>query len=285
MEESKLLTKKDFYDYNSLNSILGYKNEGQIEQYMVEDAFEGIISKEMFEMTQVELKKRYSEDSDKKKTLNKFASKYAFSRVLRCGCCGGFYTRCNNMRLDGEKIPSWWCDNQRNKKTCSQKGLSEKVIQDAFVKILNQFINNFDDIKSVLESSIKSVISCDSTDKIDEINKEINLLQTQILNLHIQKVNGKLNETEYGKLGGKLSSRIDELNKQKQELEDTYTKASSTNERVKDIIEALDGLKPTEEFNDELFKRLIESVIITERTHIKFKFKVGIEREIDVNIK
>ena len=262
-----------------------YKNEGQSELYMVENAFEGIISKEMFEMAQVELQKRYSDKSSKKNQINKYSSKYTFSRMLRCGCCGGLYVRCNNMRNGENKLASWWCDNQRNKKSCSQKGISEKVIEDAFVKILNKLIDNFSDIKAVLESSIRSVINYDSTDKVNDLNKKIEELQNQIMELHLQKTNGKITEAEYAKAGGKLASMIDEYGKQKQELEDTYSKVYSTSERVKEIVNTIEFLNPTEKFEPEVFKRLIESVTITERTHLKFKFKVGIERDIDVNIK
>ena len=42
---------------------------------------------------------------------------------------------------------------------------------------------------------------------------------------------------------------------------------------------------PTEEFNEEIFRRLVEEIVVNERTKLTFKFNVGIERTIEASIK
>ena len=263
-----------------------YKNEGQVESYLLENAFEGIIDKAQFDMVQIELERRKDIGKGGDKTFGKFSSKHTFSKIIRCGCCGSFYTRCYNMRNKGERIASWWCNSQRNgDHNCSQKGISEEAIKNAFVNVLNGLVGNFQDIKAVLINSIGSVIANDPKDKLTELDGKIDTLQNQMLELHKAKTNGKISVEEYGRKGSKIAQLIDDTKKEKESIESSYAHATYTSRRVDEIISVLEGLEPTEEFNEEIFKRLVESITITDRTHLKFKFKVGIEREIDAEIK
>ena len=263
-----------------------YKNEGQVESYLFENAFEGIIDKKTFDMVQLELDRRESISRGEDKTYGKGSSKYPLSKMIRCGCCGAFYNRCNNMRKDGGKIPSWWCSTQRKDSTkCGQRGISEEAIHRAFLKVLNELIENYDDIKSVLEMTISSVVVDDPSDKIKAIDNRIDTLQIQMLELHKKKTEGLITESEYGREGAKIATMIDSAKKEKGSLESAYVQSTSASHRVKDILKVLDELNPLEEFDNSLFQRLIDSITITERTKLKFKFKVGIEREVIADIK
>lgn len=263
-----------------------YKNEGQVESYVVENAFPSIIDKQKFEMVQLEINKLSSRTMSGDKTQGKFSSKYCFSKMIRCGCCGAFYTRCNNMRLNGKKIQSWWCSNRRKKDyLCNQKGISEEEIQNAFVKVLNDLIGNYEDVKSVLEMTISSVIMDDPTDKIERIDSRIDILQLQMLELHKKKTNGLISETDYGRQGGAIAEKIELAKKERESLESAFITSTSAKRRVNEILKVLDSIDPLTNFDSEIFIRLVESVVITERTKIKFKFKVGIEREVVANVK
>jgi hypothetical protein len=51
--------------------------------------------------------------------------------------------------------------------------------------------------------------------------------------------------------------------------------------RINDIIEVLNGLKPSEEFNGEIFTRLVEEIIILNNT-ATFVFKAGINKKVEL---
>lgn len=263
-----------------------YKNKGQTEMYCLDNAFDGIIDKATFDMVQQELVRRCNNESRGDSTFGKFSSKYVFSKMIRCGTCGTFYVRNQNMRLNGKKVPCWCCSKHFEKSSdCPQKGISEESIQRSFVKCLNDLIGNYQDIKSVLEMSVGSVILDYPTDKVNELEQKIDLCQSQILELHKKKTKGLIDDNEYGKQASRLANIIDEVKKEKDSLEDNYSKSTILSKRVEEILKTLDVLEPTEEFDEEIFRRLIDSMVINDRTKITFKFKVGIERTIDADIK
>ena len=263
-----------------------YKNQGQVEMYCLDNAFEGIIDKAQFDMVQQELARRKGNESKGDTTFGKFTSKYVFSKMIRCGTCGTFYVRNQNMRQNGKKVACWCCSKHFDKSTdCPQKGISEEAIQRAFVKCLNDLIGNYHDIKSVLEMSIGSVVLDYPTDKVNQLDQKIDACQTQILEIHKKKTKGLLDDNDYGRQASRLASIIDETKKEKDSIEENYSKSTILSKRVEEILKTLEGLNPTEEFDEEIFRRLIDSIVINDRTKITFKFKVGIERTIDAEIK
>lgn len=68
-------------------------------------------------------------------------------------------------------------------------------------------------------------------------------------------------------------------------IESSYSRATLENKRVEEILNTLHVLELTEKFDDEIFKRLVQSVTINDRCKITFKFKVGLERTIETTIK
>ena len=164
-------------------------------------------------------------------------------------------------------------------------GIGEDAIKRAYLKVLNELVGNYDDIKSILETTTSSVVFNNPTDKIKEIDERIDNLQSQMLDLHKRKTLGEITEIEYGVQGGKIASKIYDANKEKNSIESSYANATYTSRKVDEILKVLSVLKPTEEFNEYIFKSLVESITITERTHLKIKFKVGIERDVIADMK
>ena len=61
------------------------KNEGEVQQYYVQNDHEAIISPEVFDMVQNELERR-SRDREAK-----YSGVSIYSNRIKCGCCGGWY--------------------------------------------------------------------------------------------------------------------------------------------------------------------------------------------------
>ena len=133
--------------------------------------------------------------------------------------------------------------------------------------------------------SISSVILDNPTDKVSEIEERVDLYQAQIRELHKKKTKGLIDQNEYAKQGNKLASMIERAKNEINAIESSYSRATLANRRVEEILNTLNSLEPAEEFDDEIFKRLVESVTINDRCKITFKFKVELERTIETNIK
>ena len=133
--------------------------------------------------------------------------------------------------------------------------------------------------------TISSVVLNDPTPKINEIEERIETLQMQMLGLHKRKTDVLISDTEYGKQGGKIADLIDSLKQEIETLKSSYVNSTATSKIAEEITKLLGRIDPLTEFDEEIFVRLVESITITERTKLKFKFKIGIEREIAVNCK
>lgn len=87
------------------------KNRGELPQYFVENSHEPIISEEVFERVQQEIKRR--------RELGIFASgavqTSCFTSKIRCGFCGKNYRRHKRTKKNGAEIVRWRCS---LKKTC-----------------------------------------------------------------------------------------------------------------------------------------------------------------------
>ena len=102
-----------------------YKNTGQVDSYFVENALPPIVSKDIWDMVQFEIKQRDENKGVSSKVYGKYSSSYPFSKIIRCGCCGALYVRNKNMRGKGKNIAAWCCSNHfYHSEYCPQKGIS-----------------------------------------------------------------------------------------------------------------------------------------------------------------
>jgi len=85
------------------------KNRGELPKYFVENSHEPIISEEVFERVQQEIKRR--------RELGIFASgavaTSCFTSKIRCGCCGKNYRRHKRTRKNGDETVRWRCSLKR----------------------------------------------------------------------------------------------------------------------------------------------------------------------------
>lgn len=258
-----------------------YKNNGETDMYYVEDVLPKIISKETFEMVKFEMRRREEEMDVADKTYGKFSSVYPFSKKIRCGCCGSFYNRSNNWRENGKKVPSWWCANHRsNNATCSQKGLSEASIEQAFVKCLNLLYNDIDELRLLVRETLDKLIVDSPKNEMIELDNRLYELQQEMMNLHKKKTNGEITPTEYGKRGQKLSELIDEIKEQKEKLEVETSQKTLAEARIKELTDIIDNIQPTNSFDELTFRRLVDCVVVNERYKLTFKLKIGLEKTI-----
>ena len=264
-----------------------YKNEGQAQMYFAEGVIENpIIDKEMFDMVQLELSRRTGFKGLTRNKVGRYSSFHLFSKMIRCGCCGGFYTRIKQRQHDGVDVPYWWCENRRKgEKYCSQKGIRETAIQEAFVIAMHELAGDFDSVKEVLDLSIKNALAENKSEQIKRFETDIQELQDKMIAIHKQHMNGEMSTEDYQKQGGDLSKKIDKIKAKKEQVEVSVSTTNLVKKRLEEITEAIGNIGSMESFNELIFRRLVDSVVINERYKVTFKFKVGIERTVDMTEK
>jgi len=258
------------------------KNEGQVESYYVENVIPPIIDKTTWDMVQKELKDRMLK-THVGGTYQRFCSKYPFSKMIKCGACGAYFVRSTNMRKDGQRIASWWCKNRRKKNgSCYAPGISEKAVEGAFLKVLNESFNSTSEVCSVLKVSINNSVQSDYSHRIEEINDLIDNLQSQMLELHKQKTNNELTEMEYALKGQTIANKIDNYRKEIQTITETNASNSTLHKRIEDITNVIENKGSFEEFDEDIFKKIIEEIIVHNKHLITFRFKVGFDKQVRI---
>ena len=117
------------------------RNRGELPQYLIRDCHEPIVSRELFEAVQQEIRRKAE-----------IASRSALSHKIKCGVCGRYYThkRCKN---NGTIYYSWFCRAKKGGGKCSSRYLREPRLKRIIAHYLD--IPTFDD--SVFEHNIREI--------------------------------------------------------------------------------------------------------------------------------
>lgn len=153
------------------------KNLGQYEQYYAENTHPAVIPMQLFKEVQEEIARRHKIRTDHLKQKGMLAVKYPFGQKIRCGCCDTQYVR-GQIYTNGEMVSAWWFHSRRrSQKLCSQRGISEKSIENAFVQCLNELVSNIDEVNDILKATVTSVLVDVSLVALNSLDEEIRNLQ------------------------------------------------------------------------------------------------------------
>jgi 23S rRNA maturation mini-RNase III len=140
-----ILQKTFTADYLTKKQV---KNEGQLAQYHVKDDHEAIVSKELWEVVQLEIQRR--KDYMKRyglRTMGRNTDEQPFTNRVFCGVCGQLFWRRTLYRLNGS-IKAWMCASKckgKAVKGCINDTLLETDLHKAFVMAWNAMLENRDD--------------------------------------------------------------------------------------------------------------------------------------------
>lgn len=125
------------------------KNNGKLIQYYVENNHEPIMEKDIWEATQLELKRR--EKFRKNHGIRELGSctLEPFYGKIYC-CCGGKY-----IKKTGKKV--WHCINTQKEKgkICKKESLEERFLQKAVIECWNQIADNREKYLPLWEEKIR----------------------------------------------------------------------------------------------------------------------------------
>jgi site-specific DNA recombinase len=115
-------------------------NEGEIPQYYIENSHPAIITPEVFDLVQHELKKRKNVKGYK-------TGGGCFSGKIVCGECGSFYGSKVWHSTSKYRRVIWQCNAKfKNDEKCSTPHLYEDTLKQAFLDDFNSLIENREEI-------------------------------------------------------------------------------------------------------------------------------------------
>ena len=287
------------------------KNEGEVKSYYVQGSHPAIVSGEVFDLTQSELRRR-------RESGRRICSGSIFASKLICGDCGGVYGskvwnsnskyrrviwQCNrkygkNGRYDqgkGEdanvpvRIGTAHCSTPHLSEMqikespaahCSTPHLSEDQIKAAFITMLNGLIDNRDELVAFYDDLIGTLTDVSALEEQRaSLEAEAAAINKDLHDWIMENARRAMAKEVYG-------ARFDELEKKlipvKEKLERINDEILRRGARKVNALETLRVVKesgPVTEFDAELFGVLVDTVTVYSGRMV-FRLKDGSERTV-----
>ncbi len=250
-------------------------NNGELEQYYVQNTQEAIIDKETFyavkELFDFNVKTR---SHKKNKRMGEFTGK------IYCGDCGWKFKKIYHSEV------AYWvcCRNGREGLRCSTHPIKEEVIEKTFCSFYNRLkFNKSEILVHTLKSleGLKSVLS-NSDSKIKGIDSELLKLNSEKA-LYFKLLNGdSIDEVTYLSIADEIEGKISLLNTERKRIID-IDKNESLLDELRKTVKYFEGAPNTLlEYNHTVFEAIIEKFYVEENA-ITFVMKCGLHlREVIV---
>lgn len=112
------------------------RNNGEIDSYYIEDNHSPIVTREMWEQVQEEIKKRAKAKGIKNTGVKKHTNKYPLTGMLYCNNCGSTLKRRTWNSKNSSKKIVWQCSNyiKNGKDACTGTSIDDEVISRLNIK-------------------------------------------------------------------------------------------------------------------------------------------------------
>ena len=260
------------------------KNNNHKPQYLVRNHHPAIISEETYNDVQKELARRYLMQHDPDlKYATQYSGKAPFSNMLFCGDCGRPVTR---RRLTSKRnrayfhFTAWQCRvaSQRSKEDieCHSKYVWEEALEDGFVRLLYEMKG---EIPKIIEDANKAIeivsLTEEEVSRLKELEEKIEVVADQISEL-ASRSSGRSNPVYEANLRH-LVYEQEILMMEHESLSKNKDESLYLQRHLDELIEILDDLE-SDDFNAEIFKKIVERGTLYEDYRVEFMFKCGIMR-------
>lgn len=246
-------------------------NEGEVQQYFIENSHPAIIPSETFDLVQIEFERRKGQ---RKSTSGVFASK------VICEECGGFYgSKVWHSNSKYRRI-IWQCNQKfKNKVKCSTPHFTEEQLKQAFVDVFNSTIDNRDEIIATINDLTCTL--ADTSGIAEEIEKQQELVDIAADNIRLcVEENGRhaLNQDEYEKHYCELADKYQEEKSMLEILQDKRTMQISKQKETKKFLGTLKANNSLiTDFDESLFYSLVSTITVVSDKELAIVFMDGSE--------
>ena len=246
-------------------------NEGEIPQYYVQNSHPAIIAPEVYDLVQVEIKKR-------KEFKGYKTASFALSGKIVCGECGSFFGSKVWHSTSKYKRTIWQCNSKfKNDKKCGTTHLSEEKIKAAFVEVFNRLYNKKEEILEGYEEILRVLTDTTALEKEGKrLLKEQDVVLEDLRRCVDENARTAIDQAEYQKKYNALAKKHESIGMQISEIENKKLERSAKRESIKAFLEEIrqrDGLLV--EFDDELWNAVVERVVVGNGETVRFEFKDG----------
>ena len=250
------------------------RNNGEKEQYLIQNHHEPIISREDFETAQAVIAQRAREKGIEKRE-GQSQNRYPFSGKIICGNCGGTFKR--RIHASGKHRIAWCCTTHlADIAECPVKYIPDTALEVAFVTMMNKLIFGHQTVLRPLLVSLRGITSDSSLKSIGELDKKLedNTEQRKVLVGLLTK--GYLEPAVYNKGNNELLQEAERIQRQKESLLRFMNSDSRSLSEASAILQYATKAAMLKGFDGDLFTRFVERIHVYSRTEIGFELKCGI---------
>lgn len=185
-----------------------------------------------------------------------------------------------NANTIAERIV-WQCNDyiKKGKRGCYSIAVGDITLKNAFVSLYNNIIADKDDFFQALITSVEKVVQkWKSKSKYSQALKNIKDVKNKISTLVQMKLDGEISLDDFKREYEKINAYRDKLVGIKDKIitdEISLDEQKRKIDKVREIIH--NNSNPLSEFDDELFKSLIERVIVKNPVTFTFTLINGLE--------
>lgn len=251
-------------------------NNGEKDQYLIQNHHEAIISRKDYEAANEALAQRAKEKGIEKGT-DKYQKRYLFSTKIKCAECGGTFKRRIHSSGSNRYI-AWCCSKHLNDiSACSMKHIREDAIQQAFITMINKLIFSRKWVLKPIIDNLKTASPTNNRRRLKEL--EAKLEENAERRCTLTNLAGKqyLDSSIFSSWQKELTNDAVKLRDERDKLlyfeQEVVAKINEVSKLMRYVSKPDSDL---ESFNEELFDTLVDELEVISQTEIAFKLKCGL---------
>ena len=253
-------------------------NEGEIPQYYVENSHPAIVTEEVFDLVQHELRRR-----QQKGRHTSAAS--TFSNRIVCGECGAYYGSKVWHSTDAYRSRIWRCNRKYETKgsPCPSPHLREEELQNAFLKAINQVIQKKEEIIEACSQALRTLNDTSSLDhKVARLQEEQDIVYGKIESLIHENAQVAQDQKEYNRRMEALYARCEELKGSIAKVRSQIMDKAGRSRNIEAYLQRISRTEPLTVFDESVFAGTVDCVIVRKGQEkndrqMVFRFKDGTE--------
>ena len=258
-------------------------NEGEVPQYYVEKSHPAIVSAEVFDLAQYEMKRRA-----KKGRHTSAAS--IFSDKLVCVECGAVYGSKVWHSTDAYRTMIWRCNEKYAVKgqPCPSPHLRDEEIQSAFVQAVNQVLEQKEEILSTLQEALVGLTDTSGLElECERLQAEQDVISQQMSRMIHENAEVAQNQAEYNARLQPLEERYEALKNAMLRAKEAISEQTGRRRRLEAFMRELRESSLLTVFDERVFLGTVERITVFKgasrgEKRLVFRFKDG--RDVAVAI-
>lgn len=242
------------------------ENMGEEQKYLVKNNHEAIIDEETWNRVQ-EIFEEGSIKNRGERNIGTFKRFYAFSGITFCAFCGRPATRKDwSSTLKDKK--AWCCTTvvKQGRKDCNYgKSIPEEMLEKCFLDAFNVLCaDKATIIRNFIEKTEPILKESNATTEIEKLNMKEHDLKEKLKKLLDLKLENSITEEAFKEKNYELERKIKAVRKLREQRENNLNNDNVVKDRIVEIKEFLRNSQLITKFDNEIFKLLVDKVIIGE---------------------